>query len=58
MDLSLGRNASGENESRPSDLMMWVLNHQKLLSCGCHSWLCSRLGIFYWDEPASLGSQE
>lgn len=38
-------NASGESESRPPDLMLWVLNHQKLLSCGCHSWLCSRLGI-------------
>lgn len=51
-------NASGESESRPPDLMLWVLNHQKLLSCGCHSWLCSRLGISSWEEPASLWLQE
>lgn len=38
--------------------MLWVLNHQKLLSCGCHSWLCHRLGICSWEKPASLWPQE
>lgn len=50
----LGCTASGESESRPPDLMLGVLNHQKLLSCVCHSWLCSRLGISSWNESASL----
>lgn len=48
----------GESESRPPDLMLWVHNHQKLLSRGCHSWLCSKLGISSWEETASLWAQE
>lgn len=30
-------NDSGDSKSKPLDLMLWVLNCQKLFYCGCHS---------------------
>lgn len=51
-------NASGGSESRPPDLILWVFSHQKLLSCGGHSWLCYKFGVSSWEKSASLWFQE